>query len=274
MNKKIILIVLLLIIILSSGLFLKQNTKQPTIQSFKETASKEELPTKYQNDFSSVENPATSVPVLMYHYFYDETKEEPQNGNFYSIQKFEQQLAHFKEEGYITLTMEELYDWLEGKIEVPEKSVVITMDDGYSFTYDYALPLLEKYNYVGISFEITGDRDESEYASRLSHINLELESHTHRMHQGTCPGATPIQYGAIQCEDFNEAVQDMETSSTILNQAIAMAYPFGGYGGQAKDVLKQAGYKLAFTTQYGVVKRGMDYLELPRVRMSSSSFFE
>ena len=51
MIKKIILIVLLLITILSLGLFSTQNTKQPTIQSFKETASKEELPTKYQNDF-------------------------------------------------------------------------------------------------------------------------------------------------------------------------------------------------------------------------------
>ena len=121
------------------------NKKGPDIVPLKDTAGMVELPKKYQNDFSNVSTPATSVPVFMYHYFYDETTETPENGNFYSIQKFEQQLAHFKEEGYKTLTMEELYDWLEGKIEVPENSVVITMDDGYHYTYDMALPLLEKY---------------------------------------------------------------------------------------------------------------------------------
>ena len=241
------------------------------IAPLKETVAAVELPKKYQNDFSNVTNPASSIPVFMYHYFYDETSETPENGNFYSIQKFEQQLAHFKEEGYKTLTMEELYDWLEGKIEVPENSVVITMDDGYHYTYDMALPLLEKYGFVGVSFEITSAPED--YTSRLSHLNLELESHTHNMHQGTCPGMKPIQYGAIQCQDFDLAVADMQASADTIDRPIAMAYPFGGYDGQAKDVLRAAGYKLAFTTQYGIVERGMDYLELPRVRMSTDSFY-
>lgn len=263
-----ILIVIALLLDVCIVIFLPK--AKTSIQDFQETATVEELPKKYQNDFSHVENPATQVPVLMYHYFYDENTETAENGNFYSIQKFDAQLAHFKEEGYLTLTMEELYDWLEGRIEVPEKSVVITMDDGFHYTYDYALPVLEKYNYVGISFEITSAPED--YAGRLSHFNLELESHTHNMHQGTCEGMKPIKYGAIQCQNFDEAVADMKTSSETINHPIAMAYPFGGYGGQAKDVLRAADYKLAFTTQYGVVERGMDYLELPRVRMSTDSF--
>lgn len=269
--KKIVISFMALSIVILVGFAILYPGSQTEIQPLKETVSSVELPKKYQNDFSNVTNPATSIPVLMYHYFYDENTETPENGNFYSIQKFEQQLQHFQEEGYKTLTMEELYDWLEGKMEVPENSVVITMDDGYHYTYDMALPLLEKYGFVGISFEITSAPED--YESRLSHVNLELESHTHNMHQGTCPGMKPIQYGAIQCQDFDTSVADMRASADTINQPIAMAYPFGGYDGLAKDVLRAAGYKLAFTTQYGRVERGMDYLELPRVRMSTESFY-
>lgn len=44
-------------------------------------------------------------------------------------------------------------------------------------------------------------------------------------------------------------------------------YPFGHYNDTAKQVLKDIGYKVAFTTKGGRVKKGMDSLELPRVRI-------
>ena len=42
--------------------------------------------------------------------------------------------------------MKEFYEWKQGKIELPHKSVLITFDDGFLSNYHYAFPLLKKYN--------------------------------------------------------------------------------------------------------------------------------
>lgn len=248
------------------------HTSTITINQLKDTSIVEQLPQKYTNNLTQVSMPASNVAVLMFHYFYDETIEKPKDNNFYSIQKFEKQLKYFKDHHYTTLTMNELYNFLEGNIEVPKNSIVLTFDDGYYYTYDLALPILEKYNFIGTSFEITSSPQD--YPKRLSYYNLELQSHSHNMHQGTCNNAKPIKYGNIQCIDYQQAITDLNDSYHTLDSPIAFAYPFGGYGGQAKDVLKETDFKLAFTTQYGFVKRGDDYLELPRIRMSTDSFFQ
>lgn len=61
-----------------------------------------------------------------------------------------------------------------------------------------------------------------------------------------------------------------------MNSKEAFCYPFGHYNNTSKQVLKNIGYRVAFTTNSGKVKIGMDPLELPRVRIlkddSLSSF--
>lgn len=42
--------------------------------------------------------------------------------------------------------MQELNDAIDGKLELPEKPIVINMDDGYYSNYEYIYPILKKYN--------------------------------------------------------------------------------------------------------------------------------
>ena len=49
--------------------------------------------------------------------------------------------------------------------------------------------------------------------------------------------------------------------------ATIFCYPLGDYNDLDKKVLKEAGYKLAFTTKSGRVKKGADKYALPRVRI-------
>ena len=97
----------------------------------------------------------TSVLVLTYHHILTkEDKEKYFKDNMYiaSVEDFEEQIKYLKENNYNSITTDDLYSWLQYEKELPEKSVLITFDDGYTSTYKYALPILEKYAYNSVVF--------------------------------------------------------------------------------------------------------------------------
>ena len=213
---------------------------------------------------------ADFVPVLMYHFFYDENVDVPTKGNnSHSIQSVEKQLQWLWENDYVTLTMDELYEWMNNGIEVPAKCVVITSDDGQDNFFELLQPLLHKYGFVATSFVITSYRENIPY--KLTLPNIELHSHTHNMHRGSAPAVGfPTQWGIMQGISVDEGVEDLNISKEILDGSQYFAYPFGNFGGNSKEILAQAGFRMAFTTQYGAVRRGYDLYELPRLRVSGS----
>jgi len=93
---------------------------------------------------------AHCVPVLMYHHV------SPSAGMITtSPRNFERQIAGYARDGYKSLTAEEFAGFLEGK-PVPEKSVLITFDDGYLDNWVYAHPVLKKYGMHAMMFLVTG----------------------------------------------------------------------------------------------------------------------
>lgn len=204
------------------------------------------------------------IPVLMYHFFYDESAGKiDTDNNFIEISKFEQHLKYLKENDYFFPTFGELLQYINEELELPKKSVILTVDDGNVTFFALAAPLIEKYEVPVTSFAITSQCDlmyESDY--------INFESHTHDMHKAGQNGK-----GLLVNVSYEKAYQDIEQSISILNSKEAFGYPFGHYNDTAKQVLKDIGYKVAFTTKYGRVKVGMEPLELPRVRILRDDSF-
>ena len=215
---------------------------------------------------SSKVETASEVSVLMYHFFYNKDNgETPLDNNWLEVKQFEEQLQYLIENDYHVLSMLELEKYLKGEVLVHKKSIVITIDDGDPSVYKYAYPLLEKYQVRATTFLVTSwywwDID-----NRINPY-IELQSHSHDMHKGGCN----IQHGGrMLCIDFEEGVQDLITSQEYLYGAFVFCYPFGDFNNHAKEMLTAAGYRLAFTTQPGKVRPGMDLLELPRVRIHNA----
>lgn len=213
---------------------------------------------------------ARYVPVMMYHFFYDADYESPTKGtNSHSIQSVRRQLQFLWENGYVTLTMDELYEWLNGEIELPRRCIVLTSDDGQDNFFELLQPELHKYGFVATSFVITSYR--KHIPEKLLLPNVELHSHTHNMHKGmVTSGGVPDNRGMMQGVSVEEGVKDLKKSVEILGGSQYFAYPYGTYGGNSKKILREAGFRLAFTTKYGMVHRGDDPLQLSRVRVSGS----
>ena len=90
-----------------------------------------------------------TVPVLMYHHV------TPDGGSLScSVRNFESQMKALVERGFSTLSAEQFAGFLKGET-VPEKSVVLTFDDGYLNNFVYAYPILKKYKLHAFMFLIT-----------------------------------------------------------------------------------------------------------------------
>ena len=93
---------------------------------------------------------AQAVPVLMYHHV------SPAPGLVtVSPRTFQAQMTALARAGYTTLSAVQLQGYLSGTQTVPDKSVVITFDDGYLDNYVYAYPILKTLGLHAIIFAVT-----------------------------------------------------------------------------------------------------------------------
>lgn len=99
---------------------------------------------------------AQSIPVLMYHHV------SPSPGLVtVSPATFHAQMAWLAKHNYRSIGTDDLAAFLAGK-PLPEKSVMITFDDGYLDNYLYAHPVLQAFGLKAVLFVITGWLGEGE----------------------------------------------------------------------------------------------------------------
>ena len=124
-----------------------------------------------------------TVPVLTYHRF----SKEKSSGMMISETMFKEQMSFLKNNGYSVITVDRLLDFLDFKGQVPEKSVVLTFDDGWRSFYDIAYPILQKHRFPATLFiypDFIGARSALSWAQlkELAENNMEIQcqSLTHR----------------------------------------------------------------------------------------------
>ena len=199
------------------------------------------------------------IAVLNYHFFYDDQTEQCNENICLQTSHFREQLDYLKNNNYKTLTIEEFTKWMYNEIELPEKSVLITIDDGAlgtsSINGNKLIPILEEYKMHATLFLITAWWDKSNYSSKY----LDVESHGDDIHiVGTCGKAK------IHCLSKDELVTDFQTSINKLNTNTAFCYPFYTYNNNAIEAIKQLGFKVAFAGGNRKAKRSDNKYLIPR----------
>lgn len=212
------------------------------------------------------------IPVLMYHHILkDSENKKYRTSTTITDVQFAKNISILNEMDAQTITMDELYDFLQGKRNLGKNAVAITFDDGLLSNLIYAYPLLQSHNMKATNFLITSrvmDTPQYFYADNLQFISKEeiewsqdvfqYEGHTHALHQIVDGKSLVVQ------QTMKSLKQDLATSQAIVPQHY-FAYPFGQYNATTKQVLKNMGYKLAFTTKTGYVKYGDDPFALNRI---------
>lgn len=196
--------------------------------------------------FNTSKRNINGVGVLNYHFFYNEDIVDEVNDCNQIICKstrdFQDEINYLKENNIMSITVDELEWYIDGKINLP-KSVLITIDDGWRM--NQGIELLEKNKMYATVFLITSWWDDINFLDKYEYI--EFHSHGEKLHDiGVCSGG---QGGAIKCLDKKKLINDLKKSSSKLDGSKYFAYPFYEYNTYSIDVLKEAGYKMAFAGQ-------------------------
>ncbi len=230
-----------------------------------------DLTTNYAHNLRNKEGNATSIAVLNYHFFYDSSLGEYcGEGNCMDTKDFEKELYYLKVNGFKTLTMSEFIKWMYGEIELPNRSVLLTIDDGAMGTGldngNKLIPLLEKYDLHATLFLIAGWHKYSNYISP----NLDVESHTYNMHSGgACD--SEARGSKLLCSSREEIKEDLTISKNEIGTDNAFCYPMYVYNDKVISVLKEMGYKVAFTGGDYKATRDDDKYKIPRYHIYDST---
>lgn len=224
-------------------------------------------------------SPAEKIPVLMYHHLLMEEDIDKynwsKNSSVLSVEVFQEQMDYLYENGFYTATLDELQAFLDEKITLPEKTVVITFDDGYFSNALYAYPIMKEYNFRGTIFMLgyrvdapqqTFDPSDTQSLSLKRAYKyrdvFDYESHTYKLHDMD-DKREPL----LLSSDEKTILEDLVKNKELLN-AKYFAYPNGKYDENTLEYLKETGHEMAFTIKQGYVTKDLNRYELPRFAIS------
>jgi peptidoglycan/xylan/chitin deacetylase (PgdA/CDA1 family) len=222
-----------------------------------------------------VANPATdqAVPVLMYHHIMP----VPNNLIAISPSTFDEQMRYLRDHGWHPVSMAQFEEFVFTGKRLPVKPVLITFDDGRSNQLTYGVPILKKYGFTATFFVvkkwIDGKSKSFMHVPELKQLagdGFGVESHTtNHMMMRRFQSRTTKQWEGYESMKkrlwYPTYGMRVWMDATIGVNVTAVAYPGGGYDKYSPQLMRDAGYKVAFTTASGYVTyKGQSPLLLPR----------
>ena len=228
-------------------------------------------PTPYPTPGPGAANREVCVPILTYHHigFAPADADDLRRGLTTDPDVFEQHLQLFEEYGVVPITLTDLQYALALGWPLPEKRVIITIDDAYDDVYTYAFPLLQQHGYQATLFVPTAFIDdgapgymtwpEIEQMSRAGH---DIEPHTKDHVDLRRRSRDYLIYQILGSK------QTVEAHTGQI--ARFFAYPAGAYDDNVIALLEEMSFWSAVSTDSGVVHSLDTIYVLKRLRVSNS----
>ncbi|SRR6266568_1182345 len=217
----------------------------------------------------SAQDYCLNVPIIMYHHT-EPLEIAGQLGHAPLTQDssyFEEHISYLTTKNYHFLSLGDLVYAILTRGTVPEKSVVVTIDDGYIDNYTYAFLMAKKYQAI-INFMIpTGLVGQPDYMT-WDHLKEMAASPYARIYNHTTSHA-PL--GLINqdqiIKEVTTANEDLKNNLGIDNNIVV--YPYGSYSDLAIQTLKQLSMIAALSTDPGRSDCISNIYKLPRVRVGN-----
>jgi len=195
-------------------------------------------------------NKSSMVSVLLYHDFVERI---PKTEMMVSMPVFRAQMQALRDANIPVIPMSDVLAWKRGEKNIPEESVVITLDDGWLGVHQFAYPLLKEFGYpftiyLYKKYVNTGGR--SMTISQIKDMLLygaELGSHSlsHKPLAMSKKGMTDEAYKQWLHEEIYDSKKWLE--ETFQVPCKTFAYPYGNKTEEIVDMAMAAGYEAAVT---------------------------
>lgn len=216
----------------------------------------------------SRQNGKITVPILAYHHI---RPGKAGDANSVAPEIFDEQMGWLKDNGYRLISYSQFYGYLTSSSAPPEKSAVLSFDDGYQDQYAAGLPVLKKYGYPAIFFLNYNavnawwrwDTMTWPMVKDLQANNLEIGSHglDHKDLTKLSPARAiyEIRQGKLKLE------------YKLMAPVNYFAYPYGAYSPQIVEQVENAGFWSALTDGGGAVHdRAVGPFAISRINAENS----
>lgn len=209
------------------------------------------------------------MPVLMYHSI--NSKESRAGDYVITPEALRGDLEWLKKNGYQTVVVRDLLDYVETGTPLPEKPVMITFDDGYYNNYLNAFPILKELEMKAVISIIVSETDKysqlDENRENYSHLTwgqigemmesglIEFQNHSYNLHRnggkrkgiGKMKGESAEAYQAAIREDIEKG--QLRFVEMTGYAPAAFTYPFGRVSEDSYPVLEELGFRATLDAQ-------------------------
>ncbi len=208
----------------------------------------------------------STIPIFMYHYIRAYSNSADPIGENLSVspQKFEEQLARLKANGYETVAP----NFFKNPKVLEPKPIILTFDDGYQDAYDSAFGLLQKYQMTGVFYLIVAKIGTPGYLTWEEILKMQASGMTFGSHTLTHPDLRNLTPANLE----KEIKESREILIQKLGQEITdFCYPSGKYTDAVLAEVKKDGYTTAMTTNSGISSLKDNPFSLKRLRITEKT---
>ena len=149
------------------------------------------------------------------------------------------------------------------------------------------IQLLKKHGFSAVNFVITGAVTKRVQPFTPKHVQyfsikeltkacdvFDYQSHTYNYHRRE-NNIQKIEVSYLNSRTDEEVTEDIKNSIHNLNgENLAFAYPYGEYSPSTINIVKDLGFKMAFTTEDRAASPDDHLYELPRFNILAATSFE
>ena len=213
------------------------------------------VPLRPVNPSSVYFNGYRTVPILCYHQFTAADRASHQLE--LSAAAFEKQIRYLLDNDFVILSFADVEDILREGRPIPEKSAVISIDDGYRSVYDVAWPILKKYrvpttlfiytDFIGAPAALTWEQIDEMAASGFIEIESHGKSHASLARLAGEPAGAA--YNARVSAEISGANKAFRRHTGSVPRYLS--YPYGNSSDTAARITREEGMLLAATVTRG-----------------------
>lgn len=199
--------------------------------------------------------------VFVYHRFAD-----PKHASTSTpLSELKKNFEYLKKENYKVITLAKLVEKIRKKEDI-NKTVALTIDDGYKSFYTHAYPLFKKYNYPFTLF-VYAKATEKRYGDFMTWKEIKEVSELGEiaLHSYSHPHLTKLSQEKV--------FEDTNLSKTLFEKRLGFSptgysYPYGEFNENVKKTVKSFSFSYIANQNSGVVTHTSDLYDIDRIALT------
>ncbi len=206
------------------------------------------------------------LPILMYHKIGN--PRGPNSFLYVSPNLFKTQMLELEAGRYKSLLLD------DELAAVGERRIILTFDDGYRNAFERGMPLLERSGFKAVQYIVSGrlgGTNDWDLAKGIPPEPLMDEAQIKDwLGAGHQIGAHTMTHPVLTQVPVQRAREEIIASKKLLEDRFGIridhfCYPYGKLNAAVVDIVREAGFKTATSTRFGINTPGTSPLELRRI---------